>query len=79
MAPAAADETLLASLGGVHVGTTDNIHAARAHMVERQEPVLALVDLESDVIETRRCADAGIGRREPAFLTSSESSNNTTS
>src|SRR5262249_20381228 len=45
MAPATADETLLASLGGVHVGTTDDIHAARAHMVERQEPVLARVDL----------------------------------
>src|ERR1700745_285819 len=35
VAPATADETLLASLGGVHVGTTDDIHAARAHMVER--------------------------------------------
>src|SRR5262245_32247686 len=62
VAPATADESLLASLGGVHVGTTDDIHAARAHMVERQEPVLARVDLESDVIEARGSADAGVGR-----------------
>src|SRR5262245_2914150 len=62
MAPATADETLLASLGGVHVGTTDDIHAARAHMVERQEPVLTRVDLESDVIEARGFADARVGR-----------------
>jgi hypothetical protein len=57
VAPATADETLLASLGGV-----DDIHAARAHMVERQEPVLARVDLENDVIEARGSADAGVGR-----------------
>src|SRR5262249_20688172 len=59
VAPATADESLLASLRGVHVGTADDIHAARAHMVERQEPVLARVDLESDVIEARGSADAG--------------------
>src|SRR5215470_806107 len=62
VAPATADESLLASLGGVHVGTTDDIHVARADMVERQEPVLARVDLESDVIEARGSADAGVGR-----------------
>src|SRR5438552_107823 len=64
VASATADETLLAPLGGVHVGTTDYLHVASAHMVERQEPVLARVDFESDVIETRRGADAGIGRRD---------------
>src|ERR1700738_3394309 len=62
VAPATANKTLLASLGGVHVGTTDYLDAARAYMVERQEPVLARVDLESDVIKTRRSADTGIGR-----------------
>ena len=31
-------------------------------MVERQEPVLPRVDLEGDVIETRRSADTGVGR-----------------
>src|SRR5262249_11709376 len=62
VAPATADESLFASLGGVHVGTADDIHAARAHMVERQEPVLARVDLESDVIEAGGSADAGVSR-----------------
>src|SRR5712692_4786176 len=67
VAPATADETLLASLGGVHVGTTDDLDAARAHMVERQEPVLARVDLEGDVIKARGSADTGV-RRCDAYL-----------
>src|SRR6476660_8340943 len=62
VASAAPNETLLASLGGVHVGTTDYLHAARAHMVERKEPVLARVDLEGDVIEARGSADTGVAR-----------------
>src|SRR5262249_16306596 len=62
VAPATADESLLASLGGVHVGTADDIHAARAHMIEGQEPSLARVDLERDVIEAWGSADAGVGR-----------------
>jgi hypothetical protein len=34
----------------VNVGTTNDLDAARAHMVERQKPVFARVDLEGDVI-----------------------------
>src|SRR5262249_17196241 len=47
---------------GRAVGTTDDIHAARAHMIEGQEPSLARVDLERDVIEAWGSADAGVGR-----------------
>src|SRR6516162_1542799 len=61
VASAAANETLLASLGGVHVGSTDDLHSAGAYMVEREQPVLARVDLEGDVIEAWVSADTGIG------------------
>jgi hypothetical protein len=33
----------------VHVGAADDLNAARAHVIEGQQPVLACVDLESDV------------------------------
>ena len=62
VASATPNETLLASLGGVHIGTTDNLHALSAHMVERQEPVLARVDFEGNVIEAGDFAHTGIGR-----------------
>src|SRR5271166_1562543 len=64
MTPAAADEPLLASLGRVHVGTTDDLDIARAHVLDRPEPVLARINLEGDVIEARGCADTGVGRRD---------------
>src|SRR5262245_19897684 len=62
VASATADETLVASLGRVHVGTAHDLDAARAHMVERPKPVLARVDLEGDVVEARGSADTGIDR-----------------
>jgi hypothetical protein len=41
VAAAPADEALLASLRGVHVGAADDLDAARAHVIEGQQPVLA--------------------------------------
>src|SRR5262245_952492 len=41
VAAAPADEARLAALRGVHVGAADDLNAARAHVIEGQQPVLA--------------------------------------
>jgi hypothetical protein len=67
VAAAAADE-FLAALRAMHVGSADDLDAARPHVVEREQPVLARVDLERDVIEAGRGPHARIDERDAGRL-----------
>src|SRR5262249_16030827 len=49
-------------------GSADDFDTARTDVVEREQPVLARVDLERDVIEARRRAHARISERDPRLL-----------
>jgi hypothetical protein len=67
VAATAADEGF-AALRAVHVGPADDLDAAVAHVIEREQPVLTRVDLESDVIDAGCRAMPRVDERNAGLL-----------